>query len=121
MSSDIADRTRASSQGRFAQALVLAQLLFALGGMLAFIFAPRADEPVALYPLSESAARTLPAIMTEPGSLILGRGLLADSYIVRGSRPGFLESLLSDGVLILNASAPGCGPVPADAIAGAGG
>lgn len=98
---------------------MLAQLALALGGMLAFIFAPRAGEPVALYPLSESAARSLPATMTEPGSLMLGRGVLAGSYVVRGSRPGFLESLLGDGVLILNASAPGCGPVPANAIASA--
>ena len=51
MSQNIADRN-----GRLAQALVLAQLLLAFGGMIVFIFAPRAGEPVTLLPLSEDAA-----------------------------------------------------------------
>lgn len=107
MAQIIADRN-----GRLAQALVLAQLLLALGGMIALIFAPRTGEPVTLLPLSESAARNLPATMSAPGSLMLGRGVLDRSYVVRGRRPGFFESLIKDGVLILNASAPGCGPAP---------
>ena len=108
MSQDIADRN-----GRFAQALVLAQLLLALGGLIVFIFAPREGEPVTLLPLSEDAARTLPSTISAPGSLMLGRGVIERSFVVRGKRPGFLESLFEHGVLVLNASAPGCGPAPA--------
>ena len=107
MSLDIVDRN-----GRFAQALVIAQLTLALGAMLIFIFAPRPNEPVTLYPLNDSAARALPATISEPGSLLVGRGLLDRSYVITGERPGFLEGIFEDGVLILNASVPGCGVAP---------
>lgn len=103
---------QAQQSGRFEQALILGQIALALAGTLAFIFAPRSGEPVALYPISQNASQAAVSLMSAPQTLILARGRIDGSYIIRGNRPGFFDSLLRHGVLVLNASAPGCGPIP---------
>lgn len=68
--------------GKFEQAMIIGQLALALSGMAIFILAPRADGPVTLYPITDSAAKALPAILTGPETLILTRGKLSGSYII---------------------------------------
>lgn len=105
---------QAEYSGRFEQTMILGQIALAFTAMAVFVFAPRGDEPVALYPMGSEAAKAVPALMSTPQTLILARGNLDGSYVIRGNRPGFLKSLLRNGVLVLNASAPGCGPLPSD-------
>lgn len=95
---------------RWGQALIGAQVVIAFVALALTIFAPREGEPVLLYPLTSTAASTLPATLSNPDTLLLARGQYAGSFVVRGDRPGFLASLAGDGVLVLNATAPGCGP-----------
>ena len=99
--SDSALRTETASGSLLASALMV---------LAALVLAPRSDQPVALVPLGDGAAKALPGLITSPETLLLARGSLPGSYIVRGERPGFLESLTRHRVLILNATAPGCGP-----------
>lgn len=100
--------------GRFEQAVILGQLALALAVMALIVFAPRSGEPVALYPTGLGDPKAVPALISAPQTLVLARGSLDGSYIIRGNRPGFFESLFGYGVLLLNASAPGCGPLPAE-------
>ena len=95
---------------RLGQALIAAQVVIAIIALALTIFAPREGGAELLYPLSSSAAATLPSTLSQPGTLLLARGRYEGSYVVRGQHPGFLNSLARDGVLVLNATAPGCGP-----------
>ncbi|WP_299192996.1 hypothetical protein [uncultured Erythrobacter sp.] len=104
--------TNQSSDG-FEQVVLVGQSLLALGALLAFVFAPRADSPVALYPVTKAATQAIPNLLSQGGTQVLARGQLDGSYIIRGDRPGLIDALLHEGVLILNAAAPGCGPLPA--------
>lgn len=102
---------REQKLANFASAVLIGQVAAALFGMAAFLFAPRADQPALVYPVTGHAAAGLPQIISRPGSLIAARGRLPDSYIVAGDRPGFAEALIVHGILVLNAAAPGCGPI----------
>lgn len=103
-------RGSAQSSGRIEQLLVAGAIAVAIAALAALVLAPRSGEPVALVPLGESAGRTVPTLIASPDTLLLARGSLPGSYIVRGQRPGFFDSLTRHGVLVLNATAPGCGP-----------
>lgn len=102
------------SKAHIGRALIATQLVVAVIALALILFAPRAGEPVTLFPLSSSAAATLPAILSHPDTRLLARGKLNGSFVIRGHRPGFLQSLAENGVLILSASAPGCGSAKAE-------
>ncbi len=103
------DKQRKSE--KFESAVVLGQTALALIGMIVFIFFPRANEPVLVLPVTQSGAAALPKIISRSGTFILARGRFDGSYIIRGGRAGFAAGLLDSGVIVLNSSAPGCGPV----------
>ncbi|MHA7818570.1 MAG: hypothetical protein ACX930_02860 [Erythrobacter sp.] len=104
-------RENAHATGRLEQAIIVGLLAAALAALAGLVIAPRTGEPVALVPLGASAAKAVPGLLTSPDTLLLARGSMPGSYIVRGKRPGFFESLSLHGVLVINATAPGCGPV----------
>ena len=97
--------------GRLEQAIIVGLLASAIILLAALVLAPRTGEPVALVPLGDHAEKVIPGLITTPDTLLLARGSVPGSYIVRGERPGFFESLTRHGVLVINATAPGCGPV----------
>ena len=96
------------------QAAIVALLVAAVLALGVLVLAPRRDSPVALVPLGSDAARAIPDLLAAPDTRLLGRGSMPGSYIVLGKRPSFVEGLLRDGVLILNATAPACGPLVTD-------
>lgn len=104
-------RDNLHATGRLEQAIIAMLPGSALIALAALVLIPRPGEPVALVPLGEAAGKAVPGLITSPETLLLARGSLPGSYIVRGTRPGFFESLTRHGVLVLNATAPGCGPV----------
>lgn len=101
----------ACKTGRIEQAVIAALVVSALVAFGSLILAPRAGEPVALIPLGGDAVKAIPTLIAAPETLLLARGSLPGSYVVRGDHPGFVKSLTRHRVLILNATAPGCGPV----------
>lgn len=100
-----------------ARAFLPCQMLLAFAGILTIVFAPRGGgEAVLLYPLSEQANGAMIAALSQPDTDILSVGQLAGSYVIRGNRPDFLSSLARDGILVLRASAPGCGPALVESV-----
>lgn len=110
-------RTNHENSGRLEQGLIIAQAVVALFVMAFFLFAPREGEPALLLPLTGAAQEAVPAILSQEGTALLARGWADGSYVVRREKPGFLSTLISDGVLVVSASAPGCGPIPDRALA----
>ena len=72
-------------------------------------FAPREGEPVVLLPLDDEAHRSVAALASATGSNIRARGSVDGALVIDGPHPGFIETLTGRNVLVLNASAPGCG------------
>lgn len=99
------------AKGRQEQAVICGVIALAIAVLAAIIFLPRAGEPVLIVPLGAEGRTAVPALLSAPETLILARGSLADSYVIGGAHPGFARGLLLHGVLLLNATAPGCGPV----------
>ncbi len=101
-----------NKSAKFATAAFAAQSVLSVLVGAVLIFAPRGENaPAMLYPMTAEAQRALPALLSRPGTLIVSRAKRDGAYIIRGERPGFLNALMERGVLVLNASAPGCGPV----------
>lgn len=99
------------AKGRQEQAVICGVIALALAVLAAIILLPRAGEPVLIVPLGAAGKTALPALLSAPDTLILARGSLADSYVIGGEHPGLAKGLLLHSVLLLNATAPGCGPV----------
>ena len=94
-------------QDRLAICSVVSLALMLLG---AIVLAPRPGEPVLLVLLGAGGRSALPSLLSAPDTLILARGGLTDSYVVTGERPALAEGVFRHRVLLLNATAPGCGP-----------
>ncbi len=110
------------SFAQYAPAALIGQVALDVIGMTGFAFAPRDDQPALLYPINAHGAASLPEVLSRSGTLIVARGGFEGSYVIRGPRPGFAAGLIGDGIIVLNASAPGCGPIDsANARANVGG
>lgn len=97
--------------GRLEQAIIAGLLATALIALATLVLAPQSGEPVALVPLGVKAGKAVPGLITSPDTFLLARGAMPGACIVRGRHPGFFESLTRHGVLVLNATAPGRGPI----------
>ena len=95
--------------------IFLCQILIALLGLIVIGYAPRsADETALIVPLSAAARANLVEVLSQRDVLVLSRGRWEGSYIINGPHPHFAKALFEGGLLILRASAPGCGPVNAE-------
>ena len=89
--------------------IALCQFALIIFSMAMLAFAPREGEPVALLPLNGEAHRSVAALASATGSNILARGNVDGALVIGGPHPGFIQTLIGKNVLVLNASAPGCG------------
>ncbi len=98
---------------KFATAAFAAQSVLAVLISVVMIFAPRGNDTAAmLYPMTAEAQRALPELLSQRDTLIVSRAAWDGAFVIRGARPSFFNALMERGVLVLNASAPGCGPAP---------
>lgn len=102
--------TEDRAAGKAERAVICGVIALALAMLGGIALLPRPGEPVLLVPLGAKGKAALPALLSAPDTLILARGTLADSYVITGERPGVAESLVTHGILLVNASAPGCAP-----------
>ncbi len=95
--------------GRKDQIAFCAIMALIVLGAAAFVLAPRGGEPVTIVPVAGSSG--IATLVSRQDTRLLARGMIDGSYVIRGERPNMLSGLIHHGVLVLNASAPGCGPV----------
>ena len=89
--------------------MLAAQFAAALGGLGVLVLAPPARGFQLLVPFGASArARMLPLAL-EHGALLVGRGPLPGSIVVRGTHAALGHPLAAAGILMLAAPAAACG------------
>ena len=89
-----------------------AQLVIALAGLLALAFAPPARGAMLLVPLTGDARSRMAALAVEHGALLVGRGPVAGSLLIRGDRATLDGPLFGAGILLASAPAILCGQTP---------
>jgi len=106
-------RTRRSSTNHTRNGSRIIALQAVIGAFATFVvvLAPPASGETLLIPFTPAAANRLPRLATSDGSVLVARGPIAGSLIVRGSGLRAARHLIALGVLPIAASAIGCGDV----------
>lgn len=86
----------------------IAQCVIVLGAVGTLLLAPRAGGQTILFPLTEQAARELPAFALRNDARIVAGGPLSGSILIHGNSIGFAEGLVHHATLVLSAPAGGC-------------
>ncbi len=98
----------------FDAAMITLRASISLAAIACALYLPASSNGlVLLYPLTNEAEGLLAQQASAQGNSIVARGSFDASLIVKGDHKTFLQSLIEDQILLLNASAPGCDAVKA--------
>lgn len=85
------------------------QLTFALIAVASLIYWPRDGRPVLVIPFSAQSHSQMLSVISQPGTQVMARGPFADSFVLANISSHARGDLMANGVLMLDAAAPGCG------------
>ena len=88
---------------------LVAQALAVMLGFAVLTMWPPRRGAYLLVPLGRDATASLLPVAVSEHALLIGVGPLPHSYVVRGDRSHLASVMLSHGILLLAASAVGCG------------
>jgi hypothetical protein len=88
---------------------LLGQLTLACGLVVGAIVAPPADGAMLMVPLGRTALGPALAVAADHGALVVARGRIGSTAVIRGRRDRLAGPLLGRGVLLLAAPAGWCG------------
>lgn len=91
------------------RALLFVQLLLVVSVLLSLLCMPPVRGGIMLVPFGANARAAMLPLAIAHGALLVDRGPLPGSYIVRGDRALLVPTMFSHGILALNAPAAGCG------------
>lgn len=91
---------------------MIAQLAIVSASLAAIALYPPANGTMTLVPVWPGAEHGLAARAIESGALLVDRGALPNSLVISGVRSAIAPAMLAHGVLVVSASAAGCGTRP---------
>lgn len=100
---------RESSHAVRSLALLVLQLTLLFAGLMVMAFAPPAQGTMLLVPLTGDARARLPALAVAHGALLVGRGPIGGSLLVRGDRAILGPALLRQAIVPIAGTDSSCG------------